>query len=79
MRRRKEDDPFMASEREHAQSELMCIAYKKECVIFPITLYSLHYCFRKINHLVHYHVHSSSDVREAVSGTVGSYSLSKNA
>jgi hypothetical protein len=30
MRRWKEDYPFMASEREHAQSELMCIAFKKK-------------------------------------------------
>ena len=31
----KEDYPFMASEREHAQSELTCIAEKKKCVNIP--------------------------------------------
>jgi hypothetical protein len=35
MRRRKEDDPFMASGRKHAQSELTCIAYKKKGVNIP--------------------------------------------
>jgi hypothetical protein len=33
MRRRREDDPFMASECEHAQSELTCIANKKKVCI----------------------------------------------
>jgi hypothetical protein len=28
----KEDYPFMASEREHAQSEFMCIASRRKCV-----------------------------------------------
>jgi hypothetical protein len=32
VRRRKEDDPFVASEREHAQSELTCIATRRKCV-----------------------------------------------
>jgi hypothetical protein len=31
----KEDYPFMASEREHAQSELMCIAFKKKVCKYP--------------------------------------------
>jgi hypothetical protein len=35
MRRRKEDNPFMASEHEHAQCELACIAKKKKCVNIP--------------------------------------------
>jgi hypothetical protein len=35
MRRWKEDDPFMASEHEHAQSELTCIAYKKKVSKYP--------------------------------------------
>jgi hypothetical protein len=57
MRRRqevKEDDPFMASSCQHAQSKLVCIARKKQ-VNVSVTLYSCTYCiycFRKINHLV---------------------------
>jgi hypothetical protein len=35
MRRRKEDDPFMASECKHAQSKLMCIANKKKACKYP--------------------------------------------
>jgi hypothetical protein len=57
MRRRqedKEDDPFMASGCQHAQSELMCIAGKIKVhvsVMYIRCTYCI-YCFRKINHLV---------------------------
>jgi hypothetical protein len=33
----------------------------------------LYFCFRKINHLVQYHLHSSSDVREVMSRTMLTY------
>jgi hypothetical protein len=35
MRRREEDDPFMASGCDHAQSELTCIANKKKACKYP--------------------------------------------
>jgi hypothetical protein len=35
MRGWREDDPFMASECEHAQSELTCIANKKKACKYP--------------------------------------------
>jgi hypothetical protein len=35
MRIRREDDPFMASECEHAQSELTCIANAKKACKYP--------------------------------------------
>jgi hypothetical protein len=35
MRRREVDDPFMASECDHAQSELTCIANKKKACKYP--------------------------------------------
>ncbi len=44
------------------RSALLLHIHCKNCV-------SLYYSFRKINHLVQYHLHSSSDVREAMSGT----------
>jgi hypothetical protein len=58
MRRRrenKEDDPFTASGCQHAQSELMCIARRKEVNVVMMYLYSCTYyiyCSRKINYLV---------------------------
>ncbi len=37
----------MASEREHAQSEFMCIASRRKCVNIVVTLYLLYLLFQE--------------------------------
>jgi hypothetical protein len=49
MRRRREDDPFMASECEHAQSELMCIANKKKACKYPSNIVLIALLFQENN------------------------------
>jgi hypothetical protein len=51
----KEDDPFMASGCQHAQSELTCIAREIKVNVLAMYIYLCTYyiyCSRKINHLV---------------------------
>jgi hypothetical protein len=65
----KKDNPFMASEREHAQSKFTCIAQEESVnilsdIVLIVSIVSgnqIIWCY--------YHLHSSSDVQEAVSGT----------
>jgi hypothetical protein len=45
----KEDYPFMASEREHAQSEFTCIASRRKCVNIRVDTKFCDTKFRKIS------------------------------
>jgi hypothetical protein len=65
----KEDDPITASRDDHAQSKCHRASNSNSVNVHRKHCISLYYCFRKINHLVLVPLHSSSDVREAVSGT----------
>ncbi len=79
MRRRqevKEDDPFMASRCQHAQSKLVCIAWEEtgECsddIVF-VVLTVIIVSGKKIS-WCQYHLYSSSDVRSRVGNNTQSY------
>jgi hypothetical protein len=67
----KEDYPFMASEREPAQSEFTCIASRRKCVsILSDIVLIVFIVSGKINHLVLLPFAFILDVQEAMSGTI---------